>query len=194
VTNTIRTMRALVLTLAATAAVVSACGGSSGEPQTAPPVSTSPASVSSPTPAAGDVPAAAKAATSAGAEAFAKFFYVQVKRAFEEKNPDLVKSLSAPGCASCDRFIGSITKLRDNNERVENFNMNVTLAVAPAVTGNTARVDISWTSPLEMVRYDASGKVLTREGPFKRADDQMNLVRDGDGWRVGQLKTLRILK
>jgi hypothetical protein len=186
-------MRALALTLAAVAAL-SACGGSSsGRPQTLPPVSASPAPVTSPTPAAAAVPAAAQAATSAGAEAFARFVYTQIKLAFETKNPDLVRAISAPGCASCDRFVNSITKLRDNNERVENFGMNVMFAVSPAVTGETTRVDVSWSSP-EMIRYDASGKVLTREGPFRRVDDQMNLVRKGDGWLIAQLRALRTQK
>lgn len=187
-------MRALAVTLAAGAVAASACGGSSAEPRTAPPLSASPASAAPPTPAAPDIPAAARPATSAGAEAFARFFYAQLKLAFETKNPELVRALSSPGCASCDRFITSITKLRDNDERVENFNMNVLLAIAPAVTGDSARVDVSWSAPLEMVRFDANGKVLNREGPFKRADDQVNLTRQDDGWRVAQLRTLRITK
>src|SRR5690242_17925952 len=110
-------MRALALTLAAAVAALSACAGSSGEPQTAPPVSTSPASALSPSPAAGEIPAEAKVANSAGAEAFAKFFYTQVKLAYQAKNPDLVRAISAAGCASCERYVQSITKLRDNNER-----------------------------------------------------------------------------
>jgi hypothetical protein len=193
VTNTIRTMRALALTLAATAALVSACGGSSGEPQTAPPVSTSPASASSPTPAAGDVPAEAKAATSAGAEAFAKFFYTQVKLAYQTKNPELVRAISAQGCVSCNRYIDSVTKLRDNNERMDDYVLSVLLAVAPAVTGNSARVDVSWSSP-QVIRYDAAGKVLSREGPFTRVDDEFQLVRDGNRWLVAQVKSLRVQK
>jgi hypothetical protein len=186
-------MRALALTLAASAAVLSACGGSSAQPRTAPPVSTSPASASSPTPAAADVPADAKAATSAGAEAFAKFFYTQVKLAYQTKNPELIRAISAPGCASCDRYIESITELRDNNERMGDYELKVLVAVAPAVTGDTARVDVSWSSP-QVIRYDANGKILTREGPFKRVDDQFNLVRAADGWRVAQVKSLRVQK
>lgn len=193
VTNTLPTMRALALTLAATAALVSACGGSSGEPRTAPPVSTPSAATSSPTPAAAGVPAEAKAPTSAGAEAFAKFFYTQIKLAYETKNPDLVRAISAPGCVSCGRYIDSVTKLRDNNERMSDYALTVLLAVAPAVTDNTARVDVSWSSP-QVVRYDASGKVLDREGPFTRVDDEFKLVRGGDGWLVSQVKSLRVQK
>ncbi|MBK5305086.1 MAG: hypothetical protein JJD92_00205 [Frankiaceae bacterium] len=185
-------MRALALTLAAVAAL-SACGGSDGEPQTAPPVSSSPVSAASPTPAADDVPAEAKAATSAGAEAFARFFYAQTVRAFETKNPDLIKDISAPGCESCERYVQSVAQLRDNNERIENYVVTVTLAVAPAVTGEAVRVDLTYSLP-EAVRYDASGKVLAREGPFKRVDVQMNLVRSGDTWLVEQAKALRRLK
>ena len=193
--NTIRTMRVLALTLAAVAAV-SGCGGSSGDkPRTLPAVtaSSSPSPSAGGTAAASDVPAEAQAPTSAGAEAFARFFYTETKRAFESKNPDLIKAISAPGCTSCDNYIASITLLRDNNERVENFTVTVLSAVAPALAGSTARVDVSWSSP-EVLRYDASGKVIMREGPFKRVDDQMNLVRRGDSWVIAQLKSRRIVK
>jgi hypothetical protein len=194
VTNTIRTMRALALTLAATAAVVSACGGSSSGPRTAPPVSTSPASVSSPTPAAAAVPAAAKAATSTGAEAFARFFYTQVVRAFAAKNPALIASISAPGCTACESYIRSLTKLRDNNERVEHFSIKVISVVAPAVTGASARADVSWSQPDVAVRYDASGKEIFRDGPYRRVDTQLNLLRQGDGWLVSEIKPIRTEK
>ncbi|MDT7573608.1 MAG: hypothetical protein QOE05_3782 [Actinomycetota bacterium] len=184
-------MRALALTLAASAALVAACGGSSGEPQTAPPVSTSPASASSPSPAAAEVPEAAKAATSTGAEAFARFFYGQVERAFATKDPGLISAISEPGCSSCDNFVRSITKLRDNNERVDDLAFNVVLAVAPAVSGDTARVDITWSSSTVAIRYDAAGKEIYRDGPYKRVDDEMKLVRRGDAWRVLEFKSLR---
>jgi hypothetical protein len=136
------------------------------------------------------VPAVAKAATSAGAQAFATFFYAQTKRAFESKDPELIRAISAPGCKACDNYIRSITKLRDNNERVENFTVNVLLAVAPAVTGNAARVDVSWSSP-QVIRYDAAGKVLSREGPFKRVDDEFNLLRSRGTWLVAEITPMR---
>lgn len=187
-------MRALALTLAAVAVAGSACGGSSEEPRTAPPVSASPAATASPTPpAASDIPPAARAATSAGAEAFARFFYEQTQRAFETKNPDLLRAISAPGCTACERYIQSVTQLRENNERVENYAVTVLLAVAPAVTGDTARVDLSYALP-EAIRYDAAGKVITREGPFTRVDVQVSLIRSGDRWLVQQTKALRRMR
>jgi hypothetical protein len=42
-----------------------------------------------------------------------------------------------------------------------------------------------------VVRYDASGKVINREGPFRRVDDQINLIRQGDGWLIGEVHSLR---
>jgi hypothetical protein len=193
-TNTLRIMRALVLTLAA-AAALSSCGGSSdAKPQTLPAVSSSPSSVATPNAAARDVPADAKAATSAGAEAFAKYFYAQITTAFATKDPDLIRAISAPGCTSCDNFIRSVTKLRDNNERVENFTVDVIQAVAPAVTDGTARVDVSWMTPDVAIRYDAAGKEIFRDGPYKRVDDEFKLTRQGDGWLVSAVTSLRRVK
>jgi hypothetical protein len=188
-TNTIRTMRALVLTLAATAAV-SACGGSSGQPRSAPPVSTSPASASASS-THPQIPIEAQAATPAGAQAFARFFYSQIGVAFETKNPDLIKALSAPECESCSRFVESVTDLRDSNERVDHFVMEVSLAVAPAMTDNTARVDVTWSSPEAAVRYDARGKEIYRDGPWKRVNDEMKLTRSGGSWLVTSFRSLR---
>jgi hypothetical protein len=183
-------MRALAFALAATAALA-ACGGSSGDkPRTLPAITSSPSTspVAAPTPEA-DVPAEAQPATSAGAEAFAKFFYAQTNRAFNDKNPDLVRLLSAPGCGACDAYVQSITLLRDNNERVEGYAVNVFQAVAPIVTGPEARVDVSWSATLT-TRYDANGKVLTREGPFRRVNEEVRLVRVRDQWRVVSIKSL----
>lgn len=188
---TIRAMRALAWVLAAGAALTG-CGGSSADgPRSLPPVSApASSSPSSQLATAADLPAEARPATSAGAEAFARYFYAQTKAAFETKNPDLIRRISAPGCTACDNYVRSITKLRDNNERLDNFKVNVLTVLAPAVRGSTARVDVAWSSP-EVVRYDVTGKVLSREGPFTRVDDQVDLVRSGDGWLISQVKSLR---
>jgi hypothetical protein len=187
--NTIRIMRALALALAATGALA-ACGGSSGGARTLPAVTSSPAASPSATaPAVAAVPAEATAATSAGAEAFAKFFYAQVQRAFEAKDPEIVRVLGAPGCGACDAYVASITKLRDNNERVEGYALTVFDAIAPAVTGPRARVDVSWTAPV-VKRLDANGKVIRTEGPFRRVNEQVELLRSGDQWRVQAIKSL----
>lgn len=190
-TNTIRTMRALVLTLAA-AFAVSACGGSSGaQPRTLPDVSTSPTASPTADVTAPAVPAEAQAATSAGAEGFARFFYAQLVAAFDRKDPELIRAMSASGCESCDRYIRSLTKLRDNNERVEGFTVAVVDAVAPAVEGDKARVDVSWMTPDVAVRYDANGKVIFRDGPYKRVDDEFKLLRHGNSWLISSLTSLR---
>jgi hypothetical protein len=190
-TNTLRTMRPLALTLAAaavTAAALSACAGSSsGQPHTLPPITASP--LGSPT-ASNDVPAAAKAADTAGATEFAKFFYAQTVVAFNTKDPSIVARISAPGCSACKNYIDSLTRLRDKHERVDNFAVNIIAAVAPLVSGPTARVDVSFSAPLA-IRYDASGKVILKDGPYKRIDEQVDLVRSGDAWLIKEIKALR---
>jgi hypothetical protein len=185
-------MRPLALTLAASVAALSACAGSSSGPQTLPPITSSPSATAISTP--GGIPAEARASTSAGAEAFAKFFYAETVTAFETKNPDLIKAISAPGCTACDNYIRSLTKLRDNKERVENFAVDVILAVAPVVTGGTARVDVAWSTPAVAIRYDSAGKEIFRDGPYKRVDAQVNLVHRGDSWLVTAIKPIRTQK
>jgi hypothetical protein len=184
-------MRALALALAATAALA-ACGGSSGDkPRTLPAITASPSTspVAAPTPEA-DVPAEAQPATSAGAEAFARFFYAQTVVAFNSKNPDLIALISAPGCTACKNYVDSLTSLRDNHERVDNFKVEIMDAVAPMVTGPEARVIVSFSAP-QAIRYDANGKVLLKDGPYKRIDEQVSLVRQGDHWLIKEVKALR---
>jgi predicted lipid-binding transport protein (Tim44 family) len=180
-------MRALALTLAATAAVVSACGGSSGEPRTAPPVSTSPASASTPSPEATGIDAPGPQ----GAAAFARFFYAQIQRAFETGDVSVLQKYSRSECETCQNFISSVNGTRAAGGRVEGYKITVLTAVAPADTGATARVDIVRNST-ESIEYDKHGKVVDRAAGHKGIEEQMNLVRVNNSWQVSKMILIRV--
>ena len=185
-------MRALALALVV-AGAVSGCGGSSsGAPRTLPAVtpSVSPTAAASAAPVV-DVPVAARAADSAGAEAFARFVYAQIERGFTARNPALVSAISAPTCAACSRFISSISSLRDQGGRIENFRFRIVSAVAPAVADNAVRVDVTWALPNPAIWYDTKGKVVLRDGPYSRVDDEVSLRRRGESWVVTDMTTMR---
>jgi hypothetical protein len=171
-------MRALALTLAAVAAV-SACGGSSGGPQTAPPVSSSPVAAATPTPTGIDAPGPE------GAAAFAKFFYAEIDRAYQKKDPEIVRALILPSCKTCELYIRTITRLRDKNEQFTGGGFKINFAVAPADTGgnSAARVDVGYDFGAGIF-YDAAGKVIQRQPALRNVEEQVALSRVADAWRV----------
>lgn len=177
-------MRAFVLSLAA-AAALSGCGGSSGnQPRTLPPVSPS----ASPPPVASEMPTGIAAPTPEGATEFAKFFYAQIAQAFTTKNPALIQDISLASCKACQLYIGSITRLRDNNERATGAEFHITFAQAPAVAGDEARVSVIYDTP-PAIRYSASGKALHREPALRGAQDQVILHRRGGSWVVAEVQS-----
>jgi hypothetical protein len=186
-TNTIRTMRALVLTLAATAAVAGCGGSSSGQPRTLPAVSASP----SPSAVPSVAPTGINAPTPQGAADFARYVYAQIERAFATKDPALIQALSTPACDSCNNLIASLKRVVANNEHVVGYRITVQAAVAPATTATTARVDvIRETTGGEFI--SAAGRVVLREPALHGIEERMDLVRAGGTWRVAQIVRVRV--
>jgi hypothetical protein len=173
-------MRALALALAAVAGLT-ACGGSSGQPQTLPPVTTSPAAAVSPAPA----PTGINAATPQGASEFVRFFYAEISRAYQARDPEIIRALVLPSCKTCKLYIDSVTELRDKNQHFAGGGFKINFAVAPADTGSvaTARVDVG----LDYgggAFVDSAGKILSRETSQKGIEEQVALSRVGEAWRV----------
>lgn len=108
--------------------------------------------------------------------------------AYQLRDPAMIAALSAPGCSACERFIASVSRLRERNERTVGLVYRIVDAVASPMDADTARVDVIYDGP-EVVRYDSSGNVVNREAAAVKAAEQVNLVRAPDGWRVqGVLK------
>lgn len=169
--------------LLAAALVTSAC--SDDEPAagpTLPPITEVPSASST----ADAVPSEATAATPQGAAEFARHFYAQVERAYVEKEPRYIRELSAPGCSACERFVASVTQLRDENQRSEGATYEIVAAEAPAVEGESARVDVVYNGP-EAVVYDVDNNVVLREPAVTLANEQLNLVRVAGEWRVQEV-------
>lgn len=162
------------------------CGSEPEQPRTLPPVSPAPSASPSAEP---EVPPSAQAETPEGAAAFAEFFYQQVGRAFVEKDPEIIRRLSAPGCEACKLFVDSLTKLRDNNERASAFSFDVVFAEAPAATGTEVRVDVIYNTP-DIQRFDSSGKVIYEEPAAQGEQVQMTLIRGGGGWLVQEVQSV----
>jgi hypothetical protein len=162
-----------------------ACSDDPGEPSALPTLGSSPSASASPEPEA--TPTGMNAPTPEGAAEFARHFYSQVELAYQRKDPNLIQRLSAPGCVACERFVASVSRLRDNDERVEGLLYEISFAQAPATHGKEARVDVIYDGP-EVVRYDSEGRVVNREPGAVKAEEQVNLVRSpSGGWLVAEI-------
>jgi predicted lipid-binding transport protein (Tim44 family) len=165
------------------AVLLAGCSSEREQPRTLPPVSAAPSPSAS---EAAPVPSAAQAETPEGASAFARFFYAEVQRAFAAKDPEIVRRLSAPGCKACDRFITSLTNLRDEGGRVTDVLYDIKAAEAPATDGQTARVTVIYDSPA-IQGFDAQGNVVREEPAVTGFEEQLDLVRGAGGWLVQEV-------
>jgi hypothetical protein len=142
-----RTMRGLVLSLTVAAgSLISGCGSTAtkqpAESSAAtPPAPTSPAASPSPTPSrtgplptgpgvhAGETPPAltdtGRANTTAGALAFAKFFFQAVDWSIATMDPYLIQKYSEPSCTGCTSSINMITNLTKTHGYVTGGRLSV---------------------------------------------------------------------
>lgn len=168
--------------LAVLCAALVACSGGGGKAVVLPKISASSPASASPDP----VPTAAKAPTPEGAAAFARFFYARVTEAFAAKDPSLLAVLSEPGCKTCQRYLASLTRLRDRNERVTPVVFQILFAEAPSNNGMTARVDVQYNAPAT-TRYDSSGRVIYQEKAAARVNETVELVRRAGAWKIAEI-------
>ena len=159
------------------------CAGDLERAPTLPPLTVTPSA----SPSAQPTPTGIDAPTPEGATAFARYFYGQVELAYQRRDPDLVRRLSAPGCETCELFVASITRLRDADERTVGLVYDITVATAPGTDGVSARVDIIYSGP-EVVRFDGRNQVVNREPPAVSVKEQVDLVQaPSGGWLVAEI-------
>lgn len=162
------------------------CGDSTAdEPRVLPSLSVAPSASPSPAP----IPTGPAAAHDAAE--FVKFFYAEISRGFAERDPEIVSTLSLPTCKTCKLYVDSIASVRDNDQRSEGGDFEITFAVAPADTGATARVDVGFDFEAAVL-YDSAGQVIERTPAKTGIEEQVELTRVGSSWRVATMK--RVVK
>jgi hypothetical protein len=188
--GTLRGMRArLVPVFLALCVSLGACSDGGEEPDAAPtlpPIT----EARSPSPEPDAVPPQATEATPEGAAEFARLFYSEIARGFQTADPALVSRLSADDCRTCSEYIASITAVQEQGWRAKGGDFEILFAVAPAVEGDTAKVDVGWNfSPVQYI--DGSGSVVDDGPPVTGVEEQLKLRRDGDSWIVTAVDRIR---
>ena len=92
----------------------------SASPTSPTPTTTPPASATTTAPTAStSVPATARAHTSAGAEAFARFYFERVNQAFQGSGSNVLVGLYDPRCISCRNFAKNVDRLYNVRHKIE---------------------------------------------------------------------------
>ncbi len=167
----------------AVAAALTGCASDPELPSTLPSLTGAPSAAPSVSP----LPSAVASADARGASEFGRFFYKEIEASFATLDPARVSALSAPDCAICKRYIDSVTALRDNNERVDDYRITVLSADAPATDGRVARVTVIYNDSAS-TRRDASGRVLDQEPGRQNVAAELLLARRGASWVVTEVR------
>ena len=137
------------------------------------------------------VPAAARANTSAGAEAFARFYLELVNEAWMRPDPDLLRPYVLSSCRTCANDIRTAADLRRRGQRYGGKAASLgTSVVAPEHARGQRTVQIVMRQLRQHI-YDKQGRVVERV-PSSTAVVEVTVSRASDLWRVNTIRVLRV--
>ena len=128
-------------------------------------------------------PALADEATAAGAEAFARYWYAEVNRAYQTLDGGNLRTLATADCASCRRLADSLDKSRRLGQRYEGGTVQIGSAVSPPLSGRTAHVLVDY-SAAALTAFSSDGAVTAKVPAFSKTTVQMTLLQREGAWRV----------
>jgi hypothetical protein len=161
--------------LLACVVLVAACGGNS-KPQVLPTLPPPPTASATPL----DLPASARPGTSRGLDAFVRYFFEQLNASFETQNPELIRRLSSPDCATCENYARSLGM--DGNHILGDTFTNLEVAAPPVQSAGTIVEVVGSIAARQLA--DANGRVVKRLPSGGRFHFQVNVLRTGSAWSV----------
>ncbi len=165
---------------------------STGHAGTAPPRTVTGGPAGSPSTGAGtpaswpELPAVARAHTPAGAEAFARYYFVAVNYAWTRPDPTIIAALASPACKSCanDESLAASLLAKGERYRDDPGETPSSQLVKNGLT-NPQDVEVVWRSKgLDVV--DGEGTVVRTES-HASAIFRVSLSWTGDVWRVRKI-------
>jgi hypothetical protein len=172
--------------LLALSLALSACSGG-GEEEGSPtlePLETT----ASPSATAEAVPSAAAAATPEGAAEFGRFFYKAIEQGFRSRDAATVREISADACDICQRYVASIERLADRDERLEGNDITVRDAASPGGAEGTTTVTVIYDNTASK-RFDAQGRVIFEEPARQGVIVELVLIREATSWTVQEVRS-----
>jgi hypothetical protein len=133
------------------------------------------------------IPEAARANTPQGAEAFTRFFADQANRAYDNLDPAVIQSLSAPGCKTCESMVTSLTLWRDSNYKYEGkFVTPTSITISAFPQDGTAKTVLMGSSSDARV-LDNNGTVVQKFAA-QSASSSVFLSYEAGQWKVTEIK------
>ena len=171
------TLRAGALGLVLVCALTGCSGDSGGEPQSLPPVTPGPTTLApSPTTSPSAYPQ-----TPQGAADFARFVYAEIDRAYQTRDPEVIRPLFADACAACKNFVTSLERIRERGLTVDGRAARVVSAESP---GSELPQVVTVQLDYGGIRFlDPLGQVVAEE-PAGEFQDEMTLERAEASWLV----------
>jgi hypothetical protein len=159
-------------------ALLTACSGSSN-PRVLPTLTPTPSASSAPV----VIPSAAAAHNAFGAAAFVRFYYEQFNAALNQADVRLLTGLSDPECATCKRYLASVSDLVRAGQRLQGVAIRVLSAEAPPMQNGYVAVDVFVDAPARSL-IDSAGKVVKRLPASRRAHKTVFVKQVNPGWLV----------
>jgi Family of unknown function (DUF6318) len=190
-----KTSAALLAVPLVASMLLSGCGGSDeldashSSTATSSPTSTAPPTTSAPTTSTAspttdpNIPAAARAHTTAGAEAFVRYFYSQLNAAWSKPQGGLISSLSATTCKTCAALEGSAVDLASRHQRYQ----GEVFAVGTVGAIGKSEILVAGEQPPGAV-VDIKGSVVRRKATAQKAKFIVSVAWSSGGWRVHEIK------
>jgi hypothetical protein len=154
------------------------CGGDGESAPLLPPITVTPAVTVSATPTVSSYPN-----TPQGAAAFARFVYGEIDRAFQSKDPEILRPLFQAGCSACQNFVKSLEKVKSEGFTVEGRAARVISAESPSSSPPVVVARLAYGG---VTFRDVTGRVVATE-PASELQDEMTLARVGTDWKVSKI-------
>jgi len=197
-----KTSAALLAVPLVASMLLSGCGGSgkadashsttatSSPTSTVPPTTSAPTSSTASPTADPNIPAAARAHTTAGAEAFVKYFHDELNVAWGRPRAGLLTPLSLPGCKTCSTFEDTAASMVPKHERMLGNTVRIDSASAGSTESNGDQTVVVTGAQLKTSVVDSNGKKV-RDIPADRLRLLVTTRWTANGWRVSEIKVLK---
>ena len=155
-------------------------------PTTSTPAPSSPSATSIVTTTA-SVPPVGTAHTKTGAEAFSRYFFEQVNKAWSTPNPTALDGLYGPTCTTCAAIRGSAASYESKGQRYRDTPLTgVSASSLTEAAGATTQVRVTATQEASAV-VDRDGKVVEAV-PRTPSTFVLSLTWVGGGWQVSLMQ------
>jgi hypothetical protein len=134
------------------------------------------------------IPAAARPETIEGAEAFARFYIAQVNKAYTAADPVALQGLSTQACKTCEQFVATATKFREDGVHHDAPSLTVTSATATTFGADHYEVT-AFLNQAAVKVVDGAGRARSRTSAAKGAF-LLTLAFDSH-WLVTRLQTAK---